>query len=267
MEFLKVIKRRSFLNEVIYVILNIAIAFALLFIIRLTGSLLLAFALVLLGQWRVFAVRPRFWFAHIQANIVGTIVSVGFVVFLYVANLSGTNIFETILMQVFFTLLYIGWLLFLKSQSKRVYIVAQAGVALFVGITAIFNMSYNWFASPVVILTWLVGYGTARHILSSYDEESHTQFLSVIWGIVLSEICWLAYHWTIAYRLIITKSMFLPQVSIITLCFAFVVYKSYDSFHHHQKIRMNDIILPLVFSISVIAILVLAFNGVMPRAS
>jgi hypothetical protein len=262
MEFLKIIKRRSFINESIYVILNIGLAVALLFIIRATSSLWLAFLLILLSKWRVFAVRPRFWFAHVQADLVSLIVSISFVVFLYVANTNNVADSRALMVQIILVLFYIGWLVFLKSQSKRVYIVAQAGIALFVGTSAIYAMSYSWVASPVVLLMWLVGYATAKHVLGSYEEEKHIVQLSLAWGLVLAEIGWLAYHWTIAYQLPIFTNVLLPQVSIIALAVGFVVYKSYDSYYHHQIVRLNDIILPLLFSIGIIIMLVLAFNGV-----
>ena len=262
MEFLKTIKRRSFINEAIYVLLNIGLSVALLLIVRTTGSMWLAFLLVALSKWRIFAVRPRFWFANIQANMVSVIVSVSFVVFLYITNSANIGDWQTLTIQLILVMFDIGWLLFLKAQSKRVYIVLQSGVALFAGITAIFALSYGLIASPVVLLSWLVGYSTAEHILSSYDEESHTVLLSLAWGLGVTEICWLAYHWTIAYRLPIAKDVLIPQVSIILLCFSFLVYKSYDSYSHHQKIRINDIILPLFFTISIICILMFFFNGV-----
>jgi hypothetical protein len=109
---------------------------------------------------------------------------------------------------------------------------------------------------------WLVGYATAKHVLGSYEEEKHIVQLSLAWGLVLAEIGWLAYHRTIAYQLPIFTNVLLPQVSIIALAVGFVVYKSYDSYYHHQIVRLNDIILPLLFSIGIIIMLVLAFNGV-----
>lgn len=263
MEFLKTIKkRRSLLNEVVYIALNIGLAILLLITIRTTGSMWLAFALVFIGKWRIFAVRPRFWFANIQANLVSIIVSLSFVVLLYVANSGNASDLQILIVQSVLVLFDIGWLLFLKSQSKRIYVVAQAGIALFIGITAIYNLSYGWIASLVVLLVWLVGYATAKHVLGSYDEESHTALLSLTWGLLIAEISWLAYHWTIAYRLPFITNMLLPQVSIIILCFGFLTYKSYNSFYHHQKIRINDIILPLLFTISIVTVLILAFNGV-----
>jgi len=262
MEFLKIVKRRSFINEAIYVTLNIGLSITLLALVRTTGSIWPAFILVLLSKWRVFAVRPQFWFANVQANLVSAIVSISYVVFLFVVNSMSISDFQILAVQCLLALLDIVWLLFLKPKSKRKYIVAQAGVALFVGITAIYIVAYNWVAAPVVLLVWLVGYATARHVLNSYDEESHVIILSLSWGLVLAEIGWLAYHWTIAYQLPFINSILLPQVSIIMICLGFLTYKSYNSYYHYQKIRMGDIILPLVFTLGVIAVLVLAFNGV-----
>lgn len=264
MEFLKTITRRSFLHEVLYVVLNIALAIALMLIIQTTGSVWLALLLVFLSLWRLFAVRPRFWFAHIQANLVNIIVSVGYVILLYVANSGVGSEFQVLTSRLILTALYIGWLLFLKPQSKRVYIVYQAGAALLFGTAAIYAVGYSWPSTLVVLMMWVVGYGTSRHILSSYDEETHTELLSSLWGFTFSELGWLAFHWTVAYRLPFLSNMMLPQISIIGLCIGFVVFKAYDSYYHNQKIKMNDIALPLAFSVGIILTLLLFFNGVSP---
>ena len=262
MEFLKIVKRRSFLNEVIYIGLNIALAFGLMIIIRTTNSFLLAFGLVLLSRWRVLAVRFRYWFANIQGDLVSLIISISFVVFLYNLNIAGLDYAKTLIIQILLTIAYIAWLIFLRPQSKRKYIVAQAGLALFMGVTTIYSVGYDWPAVLVVSLVWLVGYAAARHVLNDYDEESHYLLLSLSWGLILAEIGWLAYHWTIAYKLPIFSNILLPQVSIIAVCFGFLSYKTYTSYFHYQKVRMADIILPLIFTLSIIAVLVLAFNGV-----
>jgi len=232
-----------------------------MFLVKVTGSLWPAFILVLLSKWRVFAVRPQFWFANIQANLVSMIVSVSYVIFLYIANSMNVGDAQILLLQGFLVVMDICWLLFLKPQSKRKYVIAQAGVGLFVGVTAIYSVAFGWIASPVVILTWLIGYATARHVLSSYDDEDHIVLLSLAWGLVMAEIGWLAYHWTIAYRLPIITSVSIPQVSIIVLCLGFLVYRTYNSYYHFQKIRFNDIILPLLFALAIIGVLVLGLNS------
>jgi len=263
MEFLKNVKhrRRTFMNEMVYIGLNIGLSASLVFLVKVTGTIWPALVLVLLSMWRVFAVRPQFWFANIQANLVSAIVSISYVIFLYTVNIANINESYILILQIILAVLFACWLLFLKPRSKRCYIAAQAGVALFSGVSAIFMMAYDWVASPVVILVWLVGYAVARHVIGNYDTEDHITLLSMSWGLVAAEIGWLAYHWTVAYQLSNSASLLLPQVSIIITSLGFVAYKAYDSYSHNQKIRMNDILLPLIFTAGIILVLVLAFNG------
>lgn len=258
MELLKFVKRRSFLSEVIYVCLNVALGLALLASIAFTQSITLGLVLVLVSKWRVLAVRPRYWFANVQANLVDIIVSVGFVLDLFLIN--NNSIYSTSrhwwAMSIL-TALYVAWLLFLKPRSRRSYMVAQAGVALLLGTTTLFAYSYEWPVSLVVVGIWLIGYATARHVLTSYDDETHAMFLSLSWGLVLAEFGWLAYHWTIAYTLPFMSGLLVPQASLMLLALGFLAYRAYDSFYHHQKIRSNDVLLPLLFVIGLfVALLV-----------
>lgn len=258
MDFLKTVRRRSFLSEVVYIALNIALALAVVLVIRVTASPWPAIGLILLSKWRVLAVRPRYWFVNIQANLVDFIVSISLVVFLYTTYISSSGYYQKAFIFGVFTLLYIGWRLFLKPRSKRSYVVTQAGVALFAGVAALYMLAYNWPVSVAVLVMWLIGYATARHVLASYDE-AHISFLSLLWGFVMAEIGWLAYHWTIAYSLGLDSVSF-PRVSLTVICIGFILQQCYDSYYHHQKIRGNDIILPILFSFSIIVILPIALN-------
>lgn len=262
MEFLKLVRRRSFLSEVVYTILNIAFAVALVVVIRYTESIPLALGLVLISKWRVLAVRARYWFVNVRSNMVDIIVSVSVVLHLYVIDTSNLADFRKLVLLGIVAALYIVWLLLIKPRSKRSYVAAQAGIAILLGTAALFTVSFNWPVSVVVIGMWLIGYSTAYHLLNSYDDELRPLFLSLVWSFILAEIGWVAYHWTIAYALPIFTSIFVPQVALITFLVGFVAYKSYDSFYHHQKVRTSDIILPLLFTLSVIAVLVLVFNRV-----
>ncbi len=262
MELLKLVRKRSFLSELIYMVLNIGLAVGVGVVIYFTGSVGLAITLVVVSKWRVFAVRPRFWWANLRSNMVDFIVSVSVVLHMYTINVAAIDEPRKLVLLGALTAVYIVWLLFIKPRSKRTYIAAQAGAAVLLGTSALFAISFNWPVSVVVIGMWLIGYTAARHILSSYDDETHGLFLSLAWGLVLAEIAWVAYHWTIAYSLPLVPSLQLPQVAIITTLISFLAYKSYDSFHHHSKIRMSDLILPLLFTISVIAVLLLVFNRV-----
>ena len=262
MEFLKLVRKRSFLSEAIYTVLNIALAIAVVTVIRYTDSVGFAIGLVVLSKWRVFAVRPRFWWANLRSNLVDFIVSISFVFHMYIVNDAPIVDSRKLLLLAILTILYIGWLLYIKPRSKRSYVAVQAGAAILMGSSALFAISYNWPVSIVVIIMWLIGYTAARHILSSYDDETHGLFLSLAWGVMLAELSWVAYHWTIAYNLPFASSLHIPQISIIATLISFLAYKSYDSFYKHSKIRMTDIILPLLFTLSVILVLLIVFNRV-----
>jgi len=263
MEFLKLVRRRSFLSEVVYTVLNIALAIALVLVIRYTASIPLALGLVLISKWRVLAVRARYWFVNIRSNLVDIIVSISVVLHLYIINDTSTLADSTKLIVLgLVTVLYILWLLLLKPRSKRSYVAAQAGVAILLGVSALYAVSFAWPASIVVASMWLIGYSAASHVLHSYDDETHPLFLSLVWSVVMAELGWVAYHWTVAYSLPFAPSLLAPQIAIITTLLGFLTYKAYDSFYHHQKIRMTDILLPMLFTLSVIMILVLVFNRV-----
>lgn len=254
MEFLKSSKRRSLLSELIYILLNVALAVAILVVVWAIESPVAAFALVLLSKWRVLAVRPRYWFANIQANLIDMIVGVSIVVLLYAAS-------GALVTQIILTLLYIGWLLVIKPRSKRIFMAAQAATAIFLGVTALMTTSYDWMASAVVLFMWVIGYSAARHVLSSY-EEAHISFYSLVWGLVFAEIGWLTYHWTFAYSLPGVGDIKLVQGALIALGISFMAERAYSSYEKHGSIRSSDVMLPILLSTSVIIVLVAFFNKI-----
>lgn len=254
MEFLKSSKRRSLLSEIIYILLNIALAIAVLLVVWAIESPIAAFALIVLSKWRVLAVRPRYWFANVQANLVDSIVGISMVVLLYAAN-------GALGAQIILTLLYIGWLLFIKPRSKRIFVAAQAGTAVFLGVSALMLVSYDWIATPVILLMWLIGYSAARHVLGSYDE-AHISFYSLVWGLVFAEIGWLAYHWTFAYGLPGVGDIKLSQAALIAIAVSFMSERAYVSYEKHGAIRSSDVTLPILLSASVIIVMLIFFNKV-----
>lgn len=262
MQFLKFVRKRSFLSELIYTVLNIALAVGVLLIVLYTEAVWLAILLVIVSKWRVFAVRPRYWWANLRSNMVDFIFSISIVLHMYTINAAPIEASPKLALLIGLTLAYIGWLLFIKPRSKRLYITIQAGAAVFMGMSALFTISFSWPVSIVVLLAWLIGYASARHVLSSYDEETHGLFLGLVWGLVVAEVAWVSYHWAIAYPLPVFPSLMLPQAALVITLISFLAYKVYDSFYHHSKVRMSDVLLPLLFTISVLLVLLVVFNRV-----
>jgi len=259
MEFLKVVRRRSFLSEIAYIVLNIALVVSIVLLIRLTESPWLAIGLVLLSKWRVLAVRPRYWFINLQSNLVDYLVSISFVVFLYSAYSGPIIDSQKSLLIAILMIVYVVWLLFIRPHSKRLFVMIQAGVALSFGMGVLYSLAYAIPLSLLVILTWLVGYVTARHVLVHYNDEKHVVLLAQVWGLFIAEIGWLAYHWTVAYSLF-GSTVVIPRVALTMLVLGFVAVKSYDSYYRHKRIRGNDIILPILFAFGVIVVLPILLN-------
>jgi hypothetical protein len=254
MEFLRHSRRRTVLSETVYILLNILMAVAILVVVIVIESPLPAFALVLLSKWRVLAVRPQHWPAHIVANSVDIIVSLGYVVLLSAAG-------GALMTQIFLTALYIGWLLLLKPQSKRPLVIAQAGVGLFVGVSALMQISYDWWDTAVVLAMWVIGYSAARHVLTAY-QEPHFSLLSLIWGFVVAEIGWLAYHWSFAYDLRVTGDLRLSQAALIVILLSFLAERVYASYHQHKQIVLSDVLLPMLLVVSSIGLLLTVFGQI-----
>lgn len=253
MEFLRPSRRRTLLSETVYISLNVGVALLIFAMVYLVGSPLAAFGVVVLSKWRVFAVRPQYWYAHVIANSIDVIVGLSFVVFLTAAA-------GELVVQAVFTALYIAWLLILKPQSKRFYVVIQAAFGMLLGVAALAQLSYDWYASVFVIGMWVVGFSAARHTLLAY-QEPHTRILSVLWGLVVAELGWISYHWTIAYALPFTDGVQIAQIALIATLLGFLAERSYASYHTHKEVRLSDITLPLLLSLSLIALLVTLFGA------
>lgn len=251
-------RRRSVLSEVLYIVLNVVLAVAVLMIVRTTESPVPALVLVLLSKWRVFAVRPRYWIANIKANLVDFIVSLSAVSFLYVID--GSTV-AGLISQIIITALYIGWLVVLKPKSSKKAIALQSGVALTTGVAALSMVTYAAPVSVFVVLVWIVAYFSARHVLVQYEDD-HMTFFALVWAFLIAQISWIVYHWLIAYRLPGIDGITIPQVAIIVALLGFVSYKVYVSQKKYEHVRSVDVALPIVFSISVVAVLLIFFNAV-----
>lgn len=245
MDLLKIHKRRSRLSEIAYIALNIGLALVLLFIVHTTQSPWLGFLVVLLGKWRALAVRPRFWFANLVANMVDIIVGMSVVILLYSAD-------GVLWLQVLFTSLYIVWLLFIKPRSRRSYVATQAGIAVFLGITTLSIVSYSWDSSLFVAAMWVIGYVAARHVLGSY-EEPHTTLYSLIVGVLFAELGWIGFHWLMAYQIDGFGSIKLSQLALFVTLFCLVGERAYASSHRYGTVRKSDVIPPIALTIAIMA--------------
>jgi len=247
MDLLKSHKRRTRVSEAAYILLNVGFAVALLVTALLIQSPWISLLIVLVSKWRALAVRPRFWFANLIANMVDITVSISVVGLLYAAA-------GSFWLQCIITALYIGWLLFIKPRSRRSYVAIQAGLAVFLGITALSIVSFSWDSIFFVAAMWVLGYSATRHVLGSYDEP-HTTLYSLIAGFVFAELGWIGFHWLVAYPLPGFGSIQLSQLALFTTLYCLVAERSYASYHMHGKVRWSDIMMPVFLTLGLMAVL------------
>jgi hypothetical protein len=150
----------------------------------------IAFLLVIISKWRMFAVKPRHWPANIRANGIDLLVGLAIVVFM--VN-SGTQLW-----QVIWTLLYAFWLLAVKPRSDVISVSAQALIGQFAGYTALFLALGDAPAAVLVVGSWAIAYITARHFLTSFDEPLSRLFAN-IWAFTAASLVWVLSHWLLFY--------------------------------------------------------------------
>jgi hypothetical protein len=193
------IKPASGFSRVVYLVINVLLPLVVFVLVRME-FVQLALAVILLSKWRMFAVRPRFWPAHIRANAVDIIVSVSLLLFMVNS--------DSQLVQMVWTAVYIGWQVVLKPASDTLMISVQALVGLLFGLMAIF---VGWGDGPLyglVLSTGAVCYLSARHFFDSFDEP-FAKLLSYIWGYFGAAMTWVLGHWLLFYG-VIAQPVLLP---------------------------------------------------------
>lgn len=182
----------SFLPAMVFVLIRISFAE-------------IAVALILLGKWRMFAVKPRHWPANIRANGIDIIVGLATVTFM--VNSSSAAL------QFLWALLYGVWLLAVKPQSGVLGVSLQALAGQTAGLIALFFI--RWHGAPtyaLVLLTWVVCYIAARHFFTSFEETS-ARFLSYLWAYLGAALVWVLSHWLLFYGVISQPTLLLTVIS------------------------------------------------------
>ncbi len=254
---------RNAISTATHIILNIGLALATTILTVVSTNWVFAVLLVILSKWRVFAVRPRYWWLNIKANLVDFIVGISIVLLVFLASPSGgvPNIWQMIL-----TIIYIVWLIGIKPRSTTYATEVQALFAVFFGTFALSLATAS--VDPVVgvIFSFIIGYGATRHVLTQSDDRDFT-IATFIFGMVISELYWIFYHWTITYALghmfgdDFVASFAIPQFPIVSAIVLFVFSRGYKSaIRHDGKIRIDDILAPVIFSALVMILMIFFYS-------
>lgn len=246
MELIKSVARRSQVSDIVYVGLNVVLVAAMLILTVAFQPPVVAYAIVLLSKWRIFAVKPRFWWANLQTNMVDILVGISVVSLIWQAA-------GAFIAQLLLAILYLGWLLVIKPRSSRKYMLIQAGLSQFLALTALFSAAHYLDSFFIVFACFIIGYVVARHVLLGYEDDD-APLLAAVWGFFIAELSWLGYHWAQAYALV--ANLMIPQVAIIAGLTGFVVVRFYDAKIHGAKLS-GRLRAPILFSVAILAILLL----------
>ena len=223
--------------------LLILLPIAVFILVRLGDTFVrLAYTVILLSKWRMFAVRPRFWPVIIRANSVDIIVGLSVVLFMNHASSQW--------LQVLWAVLYAVWLLYIKPATTMRMTTIQAGIGQLCGLMAVYVV---WAGQPLAVLVLATGAVctlSARHFFDTFDEP-YAKHLSYLWGYIGAALAWLLGHWLLFYG-------FLAQP---TLVLSILGYGLAGLYYFDHKGRLNSSIKrEFVFFMIAIMLIVLTFS-------
>lgn len=252
-DYIFIRKSRNALSTLIHIFMNILLGVGSIFITAISGSWIFGIILVLVSKWRTFAVRPYYWLTNLKSSLVDLIVGVSFVL---IAYCSGTTILPV---HIILAILYTLWLIILKPRSSESSAEFQALAAVFLGNTAAVLISASLDSSIIVLVSFLIGYAASRHVLIQSDDNNFA-LITLICGLLSAEIAWIFHSWLIVYSFGST-GIIIPQLSIILTLFAFAFDRVYKSIIRHDGVlKAADILAPTIFSLIVIAVIVIGFS-------
>lgn len=253
-DFVLARKSRNIASSAVQVFLNILLGVMAVLITVFSASPALGLLLVLVSKWRVFAVRGRYLWVNIKANLVDFIVGFSIVLLSYYAGPSLLPV-DFLLMAI-----YVVWLLFIKPLSSETAAMAQSLIAVFLGVSATTMISATTDATPAVLLAFLVGYSASRHVLIQSKSSDFT-LTTLVCGLIFAETAWLCHAWAIVYTFG-ESGIRIPQVAIILTIFAFVYnYARRAMIMHQDDFRFRDIMGPVLFGAVLIGIIVIWFSN------
>lgn len=182
------------------------IAFLPLFLLALVrlDFIVLAFGVLILSKWRMFALHPRYWVAHVRTNSVDIIVSSSFLVFMASSSVMWLQILWLICFEI--------WLLAIKPGTSVIGVAFQALLANILGLVSIFFVKEDANLAVYVIGFWFVSYFAARHFLNIFDEK-HGRLLSSIWAFFSASLMWVLGHWLLFIGPIAQPSLLLGSLA------------------------------------------------------
>ncbi len=252
-DYIFIRKSRNAISSLMHVILNLLLAVVSIGATVVTGSYLIGLVLIIVSKWRVFAVNHRYWLLNLRSSLVDFIVGVSFVLLAYAAG--------TTFLPVHFVLMisYAVWLIFIKPRSSSRFAVIQALIAVLLGTTTATIFAAISDSIVLVASEFLIGFAASNHVLVQSNEENPT-YISLVVGLIFAEIAWLSNSWLIIYTFG-SSGLCLSQLAIILTVLSYAYFQIYnESVAHDGKIKFGNVAVPIIFSLVVVAVLIISFS-------
>lgn len=252
-DYIFIRKSRNAISSLMHVILNLLLAVVSIGATVVTGSYLIGLVLIVVSKWRVFAVNHRYWLLNLRSSLVDFIVGISFVLLAYAAG--------TTFLPVHFVLMisYAVWLIFIKPRSSSRFAVIQALIAVLLGTTTATIFAAISDSIVLVASEFLIGFAASNHVLVQSNEENPT-YISLVVGLIFAEIAWLSNSWLIIYTFG-SSGLCLSQLAIILTVLSYAYFQIYnESVTHDGKIKFGNVAVPIIFSLVVVAVLIISFS-------
>lgn len=252
-DYIFIRKSRNAISSLAHVLLNLLLAVVSISATVATGGVLIGLILIVVSKWRIFAVNHRYWLINIRASLVDFIVGIGMVMLAYAAG--------TTFLPVHFVLmaLYAIWLIIIKPRSSFTFAIVQSLIAVLIGSTAITVFAAIYDSWLAVAGEFLIGYATTYHVLVRSSEEKPA-LLALTAGLIFSEIAWLTHSWLIIYTFS-DSGLLVSQLALVLTLLAFAFFAiCNERTKHNGRLKFKYVALPLIFSLLVIAVLLIGFS-------
>lgn len=252
-DYIFIRKSRNAISSLMHILLNLLLAVVSIGATVVTGSYIIGLVLIVVSKWRVFAVNHRYWLLNLRSSLVDFIVGVSFVLLAYSAG--------TTFLPVHFVLMisYAVWLIFIKPRSSMRFAIIQALIAILLGTTTATIFAAISDSIVLVASEFIIGFAASNHVLVQSNEENPT-YISLVVGLIFSEIAWLSHSWLIIYTFG-SSGLCLSQLAIILTVLAYAYFQLFhEATTHDGKIKFGNVAIPVIFSLIIVAVLIISFS-------
>ena len=222
----------------------VAIVPPLVYVFASLDFLGVAIAVVLLSKWRIFAVKPHYWMAHVRTNSVDIIVGLSVVAFMFASQ-------SSIASRLVWLGLFELWVLVIKPGTSTLMVSTQALLAQLAGVSAILVSFKTLDFAFYILLCSAVSYFCGRHFFGTF-EEAHAIQYSWYWAFFSGCIIWILSHWLLFYGPVAQAALLL---TVIGYGLAGVYF-----LHEHDKLTML-VRRQIIFVVSAVVFVMMAFSN------